>query len=69
MIGNELTSALKSRLFLWIVLALPGLGVVWRWVFTPDAYGYGHAIGDTGDWAAWLLLVTLDEGWHHGSGF
>ncbi len=59
MIGSELTSALKSRPFLWFVLALPGLWIVWRWVFTPDAYGYGHAIGDTGDWAAWLLLVTL----------
>lgn len=26
---------------------------------TPDEYGYGHAIGDSGDWAAWLLMVTL----------
>ena len=29
------------------------------WRLTPDAYGYGHAIGDSGDWAAWLLLLTL----------
>ena len=26
---------------------------------TPDEYGYGHAIGDSGDWAAWLLMATL----------
>ena len=26
---------------------------------TPDAYGFGHAIKDSGDWAAWLLLATL----------
>ncbi|MBT8426871.1 MAG: ferric reductase-like transmembrane domain-containing protein [Erythrobacter sp.] len=31
----------------------------WRWIATPDLYGYGHAIADSGDWAAWLLLVTL----------
>ena len=49
----------NSRPLLWLVLALPGLWMVWRWAITPDAYGYGHAIGDSGDWAAWLLLVTL----------
>lgn len=49
----------NSRPFLWLVLALPGLWITWRWVATPDAYGYGHAIGESGDWAAWLLLVTL----------
>ncbi|MBA4765932.1 MAG: ferric reductase-like transmembrane domain-containing protein [Erythrobacter sp.] len=26
---------------------------------TPDEYGYGHAIGESGDWAAWLLMATL----------
>ena len=26
---------------------------------TPGAYGFGHAIKDSGDWAAWLLLATL----------
>ncbi|MXO61456.1 sulfite oxidase subunit YedZ [Altererythrobacter oceanensis] len=30
-----------------------------RWTFAPDVYGYGHAIGDSGDWAAWLLMATL----------
>lgn len=50
---------MKSRLLLWLVLALPGLWFMSRWAFTPDAYGYGHAIGDSGDWAAWTLLVTL----------
>ncbi len=50
---------LKSRPFLWLILALPGLWIAWRWAMTPDQYGYGHAIGDSGDWAAWLLMVTL----------
>ena len=49
----------QSRPLLWLILALPGLWIGWRWLFTPDAYGFGHAIGDSGDWAAWLLLVTL----------
>ena len=48
-----------SRALLWLVLALPGLWILWRWAATPEAYGYGHAIGDSGDWAAWLLLLTL----------
>ncbi|MWV26412.1 ferric reductase-like transmembrane domain-containing protein [Aurantiacibacter rhizosphaerae] len=48
-----------SRPLLWLVLALPGAWIMGQWTFTPDAYGYGHAIGDTGDWAAWLLLLTL----------
>ena len=47
------------RLLLWLILTLPGLWLAGRWKFTPDAYGYGHAIGDSGDWAAWLLMVTL----------
>ena len=51
--------ALLSRPFLWLVLALPGLWIAWRWLVTPDRYGYGHAIGESGDWAAWLLMVTL----------
>ena len=48
-----------QRWALWLVLALPGLWIGGRWLLTPDAYGYGHAIGDTGDWAAWLLMATL----------
>lgn len=51
--------ALKSRPLLWLVLALPGAWIAWRWLVTPDLYGFGHAIGDTGDWAAWLLLLAL----------
>ena len=47
------------RLFLWFVLALPALALGGQWAFTPEAYGYGHAIADSGDWAAWLLMVTL----------
>ena len=50
---------LKSRPFLWLILALPGAWIGWRWLMTPEAYGYGHAIADTGLWAAWLLMVTL----------
>ncbi|MXP08789.1 protein-methionine-sulfoxide reductase heme-binding subunit MsrQ [Pseudoblastomonas halimionae] len=50
---------LRSRLFLWLVLALPGASMIWRWWATPELYGYGHIIGDSGDWAAWLLMVTL----------
>lgn len=54
------TKALAGpRPLLWVILALPGAWILGRWAFTPDAYGYGHAIGDSGDWAAWLLLVTL----------
>ena len=57
--GAAMKEVLKSRPFLWLILALPGLWLAGRWQFTPDAYGYGHAIADSGDWAAWLLLVTL----------
>ena len=49
----------SSRASLWFVLALPGAWILGRWAFTPDAYGYGHAIGESGDWAAWLLMATL----------
>lgn len=48
-----------SRALLWLVLALPAVWILWAWTMTPDAYGFGHAIGDSGDWAAWLLLLTL----------
>ncbi|MAO05877.1 MAG: sulfite oxidase subunit YedZ, partial [Citromicrobium sp.] len=50
---------LRPRPALWLILALPGAWMLWRWWFTPDLYGYGHIIGDSGDWAAWLLMVTL----------
>ena len=48
-----------SRPLLWAILALPGLWILYRWAATPESYGYGHAIGDSGDWAAWLLMLTL----------
>lgn len=54
-----LSTIARSRPFLWLILALPGLWIAWRWTMTPDSYGYGHAIGDTGDWAAWLLMATM----------
>ncbi len=50
---------LALRPALWLILAVPGSWILFRWAATPDAYGYGHAIGDSGDWAAWLLLLTL----------
>ena len=52
-------SLANSRPLLWLMLALPGLWMGWCWIATPETYGYGHAIGDSGDWAAWLLLLTL----------
>ncbi len=48
-----------SRPLLWLVLALPGLWIAWRWRTTPADYGFGHAIADSGDWAAWLLMAAL----------
>lgn len=47
------------RPVLWLILGLPGLWILYRWAATPDAYGFGHAIGDSGDLAAWLLMLTL----------
>lgn len=52
-------AAAHSRPLLWLVLALPGAWIAWRWTITSDRYGFGHAIGDSGDWAAWLLLLAL----------
>ena len=52
-------AVLRSRPLLWLVLALPGAWMLWRWWATPDLYGYGHIIGDSGEWAAWLLMATL----------
>lgn len=49
----------RGRLFLWLALALPALWFGWKWISTPESYGFGHAIKDSGDWAAWLLLLTL----------
>lgn len=48
-----------SRPLLWLLLALPGLWILYRWAAAPHVYGYGHALGDTGDWSAWLLMLTL----------
>ena len=48
-----------GRLLLWLALALPALWFGWQWIATPESYGFGHAIKDSGDWAAWLLLLTL----------
>ena len=52
-------TGLGSRSVLWLILGLPAIWILGRWTATPDIYGYGHAIGDTGKWAAWLLMVTL----------
>ncbi|MFA9200491.1 MAG: sulfite oxidase heme-binding subunit YedZ [Cypionkella sp.] len=48
-----------SRPLVWLALAMPGCWIGYRWGFTPDRYGYGHAVADSGDWAAWLLMATL----------
>ena len=52
-------TVLAARPLLWLVLALPGIVILGRWAATPDLYGYGHAIADSGDWAAWLLMAAL----------
>ena len=49
----------RGRLLLWLALALPALWIGWQWIATPESFGFGHAIKDSGDWAAWLLLLTL----------
>ena len=49
----------RGRLLLWLALALPALWIGGQWIATPESYGFGHAIKDSGDWAAWLLLLTL----------
>lgn len=48
-----------TRPLLWLALALPGLWIAWRWSTAPADYGFGHAIADSGDWAAWLLMAAL----------
>lgn len=50
---------LASRPLLWLGLALPGIWMLYRWASSPDVYGYGHIVGDSGDLAAWLLMLTL----------
>ena len=57
--GLPITSATASRPLVWLILALPGAYILGSWAFMPDSYGYGHAVADSGDWAAWLLLATL----------
>ena len=57
--GKTRPVSAASRPTLWLALALPGLWIAWRWGTMPDQYGFGHAIKESGDWAAWLLLATL----------
>jgi sulfoxide reductase heme-binding subunit YedZ len=47
------------RISLWVILALPGAWLFFSWGLYPEQYGYGHAIKDSGLWAAWLLMATL----------
>lgn len=54
-----MTGVAGSRAILWVLLAIPGLVMVARWIATSEAYGYGHALAESGDWAVWLLMVTL----------
>lgn len=52
-------SARVFRPLLWLALALPGAAMALRWAITPDRYGYGHALAESGDWSIWLLMATL----------
>ena len=54
-----MTGIARSRVLVWALLAAPGAAMLYRWASAPDLYGYGHIIGDSGDWAAWLLMLTL----------
>lgn len=54
-----MTKRRLDRSVVWLLLALPGIAIVLRWIFTPDTYGYGHALAQSGDWSIWLLMVTL----------
>ena len=47
------------RPLLWLILALPAAYIIGSWTFTPDSDEFGHAVADSGDWAAWLLMATL----------
>jgi methionine sulfoxide reductase heme-binding subunit len=58
-VGAGRGGAARGRRLVWLALAVPGFWIAARWFLTPDAYGYGHAIADSGDWAAWLLLAAL----------
>ncbi|MCH2487242.1 MAG: ferric reductase-like transmembrane domain-containing protein, partial [Erythrobacter sp.] len=49
----------RWRWLLWLALALPALWIGGQWIATPATYGFGHAVKDSGDWTAWLLLATL----------
>ena len=51
-----------SRALLWLVLAIPGKGMLYRWAAAASLYRHGHAIGDSGDLAPWLLIVTRGFG-------
>lgn len=48
-----------ARALVWLLLSMPAGWIAYRWAAAPERYGYGHAIGDSGDWAAWLLIAAL----------
>ncbi len=48
---------LSSPYPLWLLLVLPGVVLVFR--YNTGAAFYGQVIHDSGDWSAWLLLLTL----------
>lgn len=58
-VGGSMKAIFGSRLFLWLLLALPGAGMLYALLASPDDYTPSMAIGHTGDWAAWLLMFTL----------
>lgn len=52
-----MTPVPTSRLILWLVLALPGLGIAIQ--YATDAIPYGQVIHLTGDISVELLILTL----------
>jgi sulfoxide reductase heme-binding subunit YedZ len=49
--------AMNRRLILWLVLALPGVGIAVQ--YATDAISYGQVIHLTGDMSVEFLIVTL----------
>ena len=52
-----MTPLSPSRLLLWTILAIPG--VVLLVLYATGTYTYGEVVGESGEWAARLLIATL----------
>jgi sulfoxide reductase heme-binding subunit YedZ len=51
------TAPPARRLLLWAILAIPG--VVLLILYATGVYTYGQVVGESGEWAARLLILTL----------